>query len=764
MEIEALFLNTEQGAAIKSLFDLPIQREWNNNPNGNLLKKLIWSSQSIYYLYNIREGVLYFPNNRLEEILGYKDGALNPLSRHSLAQVMHPQDYTMHLQLLESLVNLDDGQWYESEYRMKTIANTWKWFSGKEMVYQRDEYGQVKTIFGVASDVTRAKQTEDKIRESRTKLLAVFESTEDAIFSIDNTFCIINMNNAYKESFKRNYGVYPAKGSPVFKDVPRENSDFFKPLFQKAFRGERQNIEYSTKINSEVSYYEVSINPAFIENEVAFLTCFSKNVTALRKNEQETRKQKNLLQSIIESTTHSVFAFDTQLRYLAFNVHHFKTMKRIYGVDIEVGKSIKDILENIPEEKKDYGSFERALNGEEFTYIEKYGLDTLECDYFEITFSPMRDETDVITGICVFSHNISDRIEAERQQLLAEKKFGEIFENSPDAVYVEDGAGNILDINKAACELQGLDKDYLRGINIRHLVPREHYTKVMRDYKKLYLGTLHSIESFVWSKVRGSVPVEITGKKIHYEDKPALLLQVRDITERRKMEAERLLIEQEKMKQKEEILRASLMIKEEERNRIAAEIHDDIGSGLSKISVLCQVIKKCTDDTETVSAGIDKILQSSKEVQESINEIIWAMNPQNDKLENLIAYIHYYASEFLETNQLRFKIGLPEMIPSLTVIGKIRRNIFLVFKESLNNIAKYAKTGEVTISLSYENDRLTICVKDTGPGFDLKQVQRFKNGINNMKRRMEDINGEYFIESAPGKGTHIKAVVAIPAS
>jgi PAS domain S-box-containing protein len=403
----------------------------------------------------------------------------------------------------------------------------------------------------------------------------------------------------------------------------------------------------------------------------------------------------------------------------------------------------------------------RALKGEQFTNIERYGIEELQRSVYEVNFSPMRNDNGDITGVCVFAQNISDKLNVERQKLLAEKKFGEIFENSPDAVFVEDSSGTILDVNKAACALQGEKKEKLKGNNIRNLVPANLFRKVITDYKKIYLGTMHAVESYVWSTERGIVPVEISGKKIHYDDKPALLLLVRDISERKKMEAERRQIEIEKMKQKEEMLLTALKIQEEERNRIAAEIHDDIGAGLSKISVLCQVIKK-SKSCESVSDNIEKILLSSREVQDSINEIIWAMNPMNDKLENLVAYINYYASEFLETNMIAFNILLPKKITSVTVIGKTRRNIFLVIKEALNNVVKYAEARSVTIEINFDHNIFKIGICDTGRGFDLNHVKRFKNGINNMKKRTEEINGIFLLSSFPGKGTSIKLEIPIP--
>jgi|GEM_PF-6963264 len=734
---------------------------WANFSQYTLLEKIIGSSNSIYYIYHRETGLIFFPNNRLGELLGYDELSLNPFSRKAMEQLIHPHDLIIQGNYAEHINSLEDESGFESEFRIRAADHTWRWFGSRETVFQRDNNGRVQSVLTILTDITLQKKTEDEIRNSRAKLYTVLESTTDAIFSIDRNFRYMNMNSVFRERFRKFYGSYPVKGASIFESIPEDTISFFKPLFEDAFRGNNKKTEYQAVKDDCISYHEISINPAMVDNRVAFLTCFSRDVTDQRMSLEDSKKQKNLLNAIIESAKHSVFAYDKDLRYVAFNSNHKKTMKAIYGVDIEIGRSIKDILSAVPEYAKNMTYLERALQGEQFTNIEKYGLRSLKRSFYEISFSPMRDESGETMGVCIFSHNISDRMEAERQHLLAEKKFGEIFENSPDAIFVEDSSGNILDINKAACQLQGLSKQQLIGINIRSLVPREYYRKVICDYKKLYFNTVNSVESSVWSAERGIIPVEILGKKVHYDDMPALLLQVRDISERKKMEAERRQIEEEKMRQKEEMLLNSLRVKEEERNRIAGEIHDDIGSGLSKISVICQVIKK-SNDPEKIMAKIDKILESSKEVQENINEIIWAMNPQNDKLENLVAYINHYAAEFLETNQISFHINLPDTIPFKTVIGKVRRNIFLVIKEALNNISKHAGPCLVNIKISFSSSFVEIQIADDGVGFDPEKINRFKNGIHNMKQRVEEINGVFSIASIPSNGTTIGLRIQLP--
>ncbi len=363
---------------------------------------------------------------------------------------------------------------------------------------------------------------------------------------------------------------------------------------------------------------------------------------------------------------------------------------------------------------------------------------------------------DIDSGtIYAIAHDMTNFLESQEKIYMAEKKFRDLFENSPDSIFVEDFNGNILDVNAAGVELQGCPLNELIGKNIKDFVPKNKFVKILTDYKKLFLGLYTVLESSVWSRTKGIIPVEITGKKIIYDNKPALLLHVRDITERKKIEADRAKALIERNRRREEQIKRTLRIQEEERNRIAMEIHDEVGTGLSSISILGNVIKKDFNNPSSVSTNIDKIIGYSRNIQENISEIIWAMNPKNDTVENLISFINNYSSEFLGNSSIEFTIELPEVIPHDMINGKIRRSVFLVVKESLNNISKYACASSVRFQINVNQGLFSVSIQDNGKGFNLEDVPRFSNGINNMRQRIAAIHGLFKINSAANEGTNI---------
>jgi signal transduction histidine kinase len=187
---------------------------------------------------------------------------------------------------------------------------------------------------------------------------------------------------------------------------------------------------------------------------------------------------------------------------------------------------------------------------------------------------------------------------------------------------------------------------------------------------------------------------------------------------------------------------------QEVRNRISADMHDDLGAGMTTISLYSELAKRKLIDNPIPE--IDKISSSANELLSKMNAIIWSMSSSNDTLSNMIAYIRSYAIEYFEDTGVNCKISIPDKLPNIEVIGEIRRNVFLVVKEALNNILKHAKATEVTINLIRVEDGLTLYIHDNGEGIDFEKLRQFGNGLKNMKKRMQDMDIDFTIENKNG--------------
>jgi signal transduction histidine kinase len=193
---------------------------------------------------------------------------------------------------------------------------------------------------------------------------------------------------------------------------------------------------------------------------------------------------------------------------------------------------------------------------------------------------------------------------------------------------------------------------------------------------------------------------------------------------------------------------AIMKAQQEERNRISADMHDDLGAGMTTIRLYSELAK--TKLGQNSIPEIEKISSSSDELLDKMNAIIWSMSSSNDTLGNMIAYIRSYALEYFEDTGIQCNINIPENLPNIEVIGEIRRNVFLVVKEVLNNILKHAKATEVKITLEKVGDGLTLYIHDNGVGINFDSLRQFSNGLKNMRKRMADINIEFSIENKNG--------------
>jgi signal transduction histidine kinase len=138
---------------------------------------------------------------------------------------------------------------------------------------------------------------------------------------------------------------------------------------------------------------------------------------------------------------------------------------------------------------------------------------------------------------------------------------------------------------------------------------------------------------------------------------------------------------------------------------------------------------------------------------DNLQDIIWVLNPCNDSLENMAAYIREYASKYFEPLVTKLFFKYPEVYPHIPLGEELRRNVFLVVKETLHNIAKHADCNTVTISIMHVARKIAITIADDGRGFELNNTRAFGNGLVNMQARIHNISGRYTIVSSPGTGT-----------
>jgi signal transduction histidine kinase len=197
---------------------------------------------------------------------------------------------------------------------------------------------------------------------------------------------------------------------------------------------------------------------------------------------------------------------------------------------------------------------------------------------------------------------------------------------------------------------------------------------------------------------------------------------------------------------------------EKERTRIATDMHDDLGAGLSRIKFLSQSLSNKDTSDRSIKTALEKITGYSDEMTEKMGEIVWALNEKNDTLADLVAYTRSYAMEYLANHNIQCQADTPLHLPGSFIPGEVRRNIFLTVKECLHNIVKHANATSVYFSVQL-NGAIEIVIHDNGKGIDWGNRRPNGNGLENIQKRMNEIKGK--ADFSNKQGTEVKLSVPL---
>ena len=201
---------------------------------------------------------------------------------------------------------------------------------------------------------------------------------------------------------------------------------------------------------------------------------------------------------------------------------------------------------------------------------------------------------------------------------------------------------------------------------------------------------------------------------------------------------------------------ARLRAMERLRIQIAADLHDDVGARLTKVAMVTELLDRETRQTDSIKPHIQSISRTTREIIQAMDEIVWTINPKNDTLDHLANYIFQYAQEYFQNTGVRCRLDLPARLPDFAISTEQRHNMFMAFKEALNNVLKHANATEVRIGLTVVDGQVTILIADNGRGFSTDQVRSSGNGLDNMKARLERIGGKLVLDTRPAGGTTVR--------
>jgi len=222
---------------------------------------------------------------------------------------------------------------------------------------------------------------------------------------------------------------------------------------------------------------------------------------------------------------------------------------------------------------------------------------------------------------------------------------------------------------------------------------------------------------------------------------------------RRKVEIRTLQLQKE-IEGRQKVERQRLM--EQERTRVAQDLHDELGAGLTEMSLLGSLARRPDVPTVEKDHYLDQLTKSAHSLVTGLDEIVWAINPQYDTVGSIATYYSFFAEEFLNLAGITCCLEVAELLPKIPLDSKARHGIFLAFKEALNNVVRHSGASEVTLKINIIKNELIISIADNGRGFECGSGNPGNDGLTGMRDRLQKLDGVCNISSRPGQGTIVE--------
>lgn len=353
---------------------------------------------------------------------------------------------------------------------------------------------------------------------------------------------------------------------------------------------------------------------------------------------------------------------------------------------------------------------------------------------------------------------ISERNRVEAALRQSEERYRELFENARDAMYVHDLEGTYTSINHAAEKLSGYTRDEIVGHNFSEFVAAEHIRRVRERFcNKLAKRGETTYEVEIIAKDGRRVPVEVSSRAI-YENGVIVGVQgtARDITERK--------LAQDALQM---FSRQLIEAQEDERRRIARELHDQIGQVLTAVKMNLHAVGRVCD-TREAGAHIKDNIEAVDEALRLVRDLSVDLRPPLLDDLGLVTALHWYVDRYARRSEISAEVIIDLKDPNERFSREVETACFRIAQEALTNVARHARANKVSLRLRKKQEVLFLTIKDDGKGFDPKALRRRAPrvatlGLIGMQERAHAAGGVLEISSAPSKGTEIRLQLPLTA-
>ena len=196
------------------------------------------------------------------------------------------------------------------------------------------------------------------------------------------------------------------------------------------------------------------------------------------------------------------------------------------------------------------------------------------------------------------------------------------------------------------------------------------------------------------------------------------------------------------------------------RTRLAMDLHDDIGSTLSQVAVLSEVARNRVTQDRRLTELLERLGEISRHLIDAMSDVVWAINPERDSVRDLVQRMRRFGSDTLDSQNIQFRLDAPAEDLSARLDAHLRRDVFLIYKEGITNLARYSKCARADVALQIDRGSMTLTIADDGIGVD-SAVRGNGLGLRSMQERAARLRGDLTVSSAPGNGTRVRVIVPL---
>jgi PAS domain S-box-containing protein len=406
--------------------------------------------------------------------------------------------------------------------------------------------------------------------------------------------------------------------------------------------------------------------------------------------------------------------------------------------DISSDSDFPRLLAASQEGLKSAFGFPVTLEGEVIGVLEFFSRETRERD---------EELLEMMSTVGGQIGQLIERRRADQALRVSEERFRTLAETASDAIITIDEQSIIIFINPATERIFGYSQSEMVGANMTMLMPE--YLKHLHEAglsRYVETGRKHisweSVELPGLHKNGHEIPLELSFGEFERDDRRFFTGIARDISERKRAEEALRRAREERLRELERV-----------RKRIATDLHDDIGSSLTQISILSEVARQqIGHDESPATKPLSMIANASRELVDSMSDIVWAINPQKDHLSDLTQRMRRFASDVFTARNIEFGFRAPLSENDVQMGANVRREVFLIFKETVNNMVKHSGCTEADIEFRIDGGQLLLKLTDNGSGFDTSR-EVDGHGLMSMRDRTDGLNGTLEIVSGRKMGT-----------